>query len=606
MKRITAILILTFICHFNPLYSQTKTPYEKKKEEIAIKYLKKMGVSISEINRVKEADKSGLLLLLLIGEKFEAYQYSHGMESLVLMSEWEKEYKAAESLKNEEDFRRELEIAEKAEREKEAKRQKYQEERRLEEQKREEQRIAEEKRREEEYQKALIQYSDLQGIKNNIASQFSDWAKKSEFETEGDYLLRMKNKWNFIDSLTFKYASGKVATLFGQYSNYNGQYSIELKSYNADKNLYPIVLIGEFDKSRLGNVKLTLNDTLNVDVELAKRIRNIAYRDDYSESYIIQTFQNDKVKFSKNINEWMITSKGYFFPKSYTFFDEYTHANKHVQTQVNKLVLKTDELGLQRYFPTDYSINIEKIWVKELEKERNKVINQAAKYFAENKFEQAKKLYVEANSMKYTEDVKTKIAEIENRIIEIKQNELIKSADQFEKSGKISNSIEKLEEANKLKFRNDLVGRIDGLKKNRELAFTNHKILDSLYSIAQSENIKLFNGVVNPSSLDLVKSGYGQKYLDCKSKITDKVNSSWSSISKSNAELSKNRNREVWNDKSQELMQQVNDFRIELSENRNFESNIYRALMGNDKKYLKIFKENNLDDIIDFINSNSN
>ncbi len=606
MKRITAILLLTFVCHFNPLFSQTKTPYEKKKEEISIKYLKKMGVSVSEINRAKNADESGLLLLLLIGEKVEAYQYSHGLESLVLMREWEKELKAAESLKNEEDFRREREKSEKEERERIAKREKYEAEKRIEEQRREEQRLAEEQRREEEYQRALVKYSDLQEIKNNIYTEFSEWAHKSEFETESEYDMRMKDKGKIIDSIAYRFVSGKVSTLYGQYSNYNGEYSIELKNYDAENHSYPIVLIGEFDKSRLGNVKLALNDTLLVDVQLAKRIKQIAYKDDYSESFIIRTFQNDKVEFSKSISKWMITSKGYFFPYSYTFFDEYTHTNKIVQTPVNKLIINTNSLGLQEFFPSDYNIDIEKLWIKEREIERNKLIKQADRLYNENKLDQAKKLFVEANEMKYTDEVKTKITEIENKLIEIKQNELIKSAENYERSGKLTNSIEKLEEANKLKTRSELITKIDALKKERLTAMTNHKNLDSLFTLAQSEKLKLFNDIVTPSSLDEIKNGYGQKYLDCKSAIATKINSLWSKISSINSEINRNRNQEVWNDKSEELLQKLNEFRNELSKNSNFEINVQKAIMEKDKKYLKIFKNENIDQIIDFINSKTN
>lgn len=601
MKRITAILILTFVCLFNTLYSQTKTPYEKKKEEIFIKYLKKMGVSTSEINRAKSADESGMLLLLLVGEKVQQYQYDHPMESLVLISEWEKETKAAEKLKGEADFQKEREKKEKEANEKIARQEKYEQEKLLEEQKREEQRLAQEKKEEEEYQKALIQFSDLQIIKNQIESQFKVWATKGEFETNIDYENRLNNKKTVLDSIAYRLVSGQVATLFGQYSGYNGEYSIILKEYDVDKQQYPIVLLGEFERDRLGNVKLSMEDTLLVETEIAKKIKKLAWKDDYTNQYVISTFHNSDVKLSKNLSDWIISQRGYFFPKSYTFFEKYTHTRKISSTSANNITFKTNDLGLSSYFPENYSIEIDKSWIKEREIERDILIKKAEKLFSENKFEQSKKLFNDANFLRYSQDVQLKILDIEDKLIEIKQNEIIKTADQLEKSGKISNSIEKLEEANKLKNRSDLSTKIDALKKDRDLALNNHKILDSLFTLAQTEKLEIFKDIVTPSALDEVKKGYGQKFLDCKSVISTKINSLWTVVSNSNTENNRNRNREVWNDKTQELMQKIIEFRNELSKNSNFEISVQKALMEKDKKFLKIFKEEDVNSIIETI-----
>lgn len=601
MKKITVILILTFLCLFNTSYSQTKTPYEKKKEEISIKYLKKMGVSTSDINRAKSADESGMLLLLLIAEKVQQYQYSHPMESLVLMAEWEKETKAAEKLKVEADYQKEREKKEKEAQEKIARQEKYEQEKLLEEQKREEQRLAKEKKQEEEYQKALIQFSDLQKIKNEIVSQFTVWVTKGEFETNIDYENRLINKKTVIDSIAYRLVSGQVASLFGQYSGYNGEYSIILKEYDVDKQLYPILLLGEFERDRLGNVRLSMEDTLLVDTEIAKRIKKLARKDDYTNQYVISTFNNSDVKLSKNLSDWIISQKGYFFPKSYTFFEKYTHTRKISSTLANKLTFKTNDLGLSSYFSENYSIEIDRSWIKERELERDVLIKKAERLYSENKLEQSKKVFDDANFLRYSEDVQLKILDIEDKLIEIKQNELIKTADQLQKSGKISNSIEKLEEANKLKNRSDLSTKIDLLKKDRDLALKNHNILDSLFLLAQTEKIEIFKDNVTLSALDEVKKGYSHKYLDCKTVFTTKINTLWTVVSNTHTEINRNRNREVWNDKSQELLQKINELRNELNKISNFEMNIQKAVKEEDKKYLKILKEEDVNIIIETV-----
>lgn len=604
IKQISALLIFILFCNINIGFSQTKTPYEKKKEEIAIKYLKKMGVSTAEINRAKNADASGMLLLLLITEKLQTYQYSHGMEALVLMSEWEKEAKAAEKLKGEEDFRREREKKEKEEQEKIARREKYEQEKLLEEQKREEQRLAEETKREEEYQKALIQFSDLQQIKNEISSQFIAWATKGEFETNVDYQNRMVIKKSVIDSITYRLVSGQVATLFGQYSGYNGEYSIVLKDYDVDKQLYPILLIGEFERDRLGNVRLSMEDTLIVETEIAKRIKKIAWKDDYSNQYVISTFHNSDVKLSKNLNDWIISQKGYFFPKSYTFFDQYTHTRKLPSTSANNLTFKTNDLGLGSYFPENYSIEIDRFWIKERESQRNELIKKAEKLFSENNLEQSKKIFIEANTLRATEDIKLKIVDIENKLIEIKQNELVKTAEQYQKSGRISNSIEKFEEANRLKPKTEIATKINDLKRLRTDALANHSQLDSLYSLAGSEKMKLFNDIVVLNDLDEIKKGFGENYLACKTLLTTNTNSDWTSIINSFNEINKNRNREVWDEKSNQLLARIIQFRTELNRNSNFELRIQKALLAKDKKFLKILKDDDSNKIIDFVLTN--
>jgi hypothetical protein len=659
MKRITAILILTFICLYNTSFAQTKTLYEKKKEEISIKYLKKMGVSVSEINRAKTADESGLLLLLLVAEKVQAYQYSHGMESLVLMSEWEKEVKAAEKLKGEADFKKERDKKLKDEQIAKAKQEQYQKEKLLEEKNRESERIAKENAQEKQYQEALIKNSDFQEIKSEIKSKFEEWASKGEFETQSEYEMRLQNKKIIIDSIAFHLFSNKVTTIFGEYSNYNGEYSIKLKEYNIDKKLYPITLKGYFYKDGIGNVNLEINDTLNVDVNMAKKIKNIARQEDYSGEYEIGVFQNENVKFSKNMNDWQITKKGYFFPKTYTFFNQFKHTMKDVSTSVNEVKIQTNELGLSNYFSTDYSIDIDKYWIKKMENERTAILIKAERFLAENKFEQAKNLFIEANNLRFTEDVKNKLQDVDIKIIELKRNELIKSAEQYESNGnisnsieklekskelfseanklkfsesikmkivdvenkiivikqielvksaehyenlgKISNSIEKLQEANKLKVRTDLSAKIDGLIKNRDMALTNHRIMDSLLTIAESEKLNLFNDIISTSSLDEIKKGYGQKYLDCQSLITSKINSLWMVVSNTINDVNRNRNREIWTDKYQELLLKINEFRNEVSKHANFQINIQKAILEKNKKDLKILKEDDINVIIETV-----
>lgn len=256
----------------------------------------------------------------------------------------------------------------------------------------------------------------------------------------------------------------------------------------------------------------------------------------------------------------------------------------------------------------DIKLKIEEIDLKIIERKRKELITSAEQFLIDGtamssveKLEKSKELFNQANKLKFIENDQFKILEIEEKIIKIKQNALIELAEQNQKSGKMSKSIENLEDAQKLKQRNDLMIKIQELKKDRFTAISNHQKLDSLFTLVQSEKLKLFNEIVTSSSLDDIKNGYGLKYLDCKTAIVTKIDSLWSEISNNNSEINRNRNLEVWDDKSEEFIQKLNEFRNELGKNSNFEINVQKALLVKDKKYLKIFKEDNVNVIIDVI-----
>ena len=65
--------------------------------------------------------------------------------------------------------------------------------------------------------------------------------------------------------------------------------------------------------------------------------------------------------------------------------------------------------------------------------------------------------------------------------------------------------------------------------------------------------------------------------------------------------MERNRKREVWNDESQVFIQKINEFRNELNKNSKFEIAVQKALIEKDKKYLKIFKEDDVNTIIETV-----
>lgn len=637
MKSITAILLLTIICLYNISYSQTKTPYEKKVDQIMTEMCKAIGVENSLIQMaVKLNDWDIVRTSQDLAFKSKMLDKN---ELLVIVLATEQKLKDAEKLKTEVDFKKE--------KEKEAK---------------------EKQQKVQQLSNNLIRFSDLTKLKSEIKVEFLKWVKKGEFETNSEYQTRTKNKELVIDSISFEFISRRLNSLAQKdcINTDDVPYYIELLNYDADKQMYNVDFVC---RSHTGfpycgtyqNYDERFSGMLNLNTENAKKIKQLSQKDRFytnSDADIIW-FCNHEISYSKKISDWLISSNGYLFPRKYDILNETIEISNQKSTPLNNLTINTSDLELTEYFNSNHIINIGNINSRKLQLEREKLIKLAERHIAGNylelalenykeayliqstediklkideielkiierkrkelitsaeqflidgtamnsveKLEKSKELFIHANKLKFIENDQFKILEIEEKIINIKQIELIKLAEQNQKSGKISKSIENLEDAQKLKQRNDLMTKIDLLKKDLDFALSQHKYLDSIFLLAQKEKLKLFNDLVNISELDEIKNGYGQKYLDCKSVITTKINTLWTIVSNSNNEFNRNRNREVWNDKSQELMQKNIEFRNELSKSSNFEINVQKALLVKDKKYLKIFKEDDLNIIVETI-----
>ncbi len=679
---------MTFVCLFNTSYSQSKTQYEKKVDQIMIEMCNAIGVDNSLLQSAITLNDWDIV------RTSQDFAFKCKMldrnQMLVIFSATEQKLKDAEKLKNEEDFRKEKE-------------------------KKEKERLL----KEQQLEKELKMFSDLEIVKKEIQTEFKKWIKKDEFETLVEYNSKISNKVKKIDSIAYESVFKRINSLNCEYSK--NRFFVELKNYDSERKIYQISLVHKvYYGGTFQNKIASIDDTLIIDIDLAKRIKenSIKGRLDWegSNGYILE-FCRDSRFFSNEINNWAISKSGFFYPITYNLLKEYTHTSKVFETPIIKMTINTNDLGLQEYFTQNHIISFETFIKRNIELKINSLISQAESLITENKFENALKLFrevyqfqqteevknkileleikiieknqneliksaeqferdgnmsnsidklqkakelfleanklkfsdiiqskileiesniienkqnelfksaeelerdgnisnsidklqkakellIEANKLKQTEIIQSKILEIENIIIEKKQIELLKLAEQFEKLGRISNTIEKLQEANILKIRADISSKIDELIKNRNLAITNHKIMDSLFIIAQSEQSHLFNDIISTSSLEEIKKGYGQKYLDCKTTIISKINSMWTTVSNVNTEINRNRNREVWNDKSQELMQKIIEFRNELIKNSNFEVIIQKALIEKDKKYLKIFKEEDVNIIIETI-----
>lgn len=589
MKQFLIAFILLFIVQFNFLYSQAqyKTPYEKKKEEIAIKFLKKMGVSVNEINKAKNADPTGLLLLLLIGEKVQIYQYTHGLEVLVLTSQLEKELENAKKLKNQEDYRREQLKIKKAQDKEIEKNEKFKQQQLIEEWQTKQRKINEEKEAEKEAEIQLIKDSDIELLKSEISNSFIEWAKKGEFETSNEYSYRLNSKQNIIDSLCFFGVNDLIKTRFNANGNSQDYYSLDLNSYNADNKLYYVQLTLNRGWDTQDNLSVvSLNDTIQIDIPQAKKIMS----------------NNDFQIFSSDLDQWIVNEKGYLFPKSYLLLNgEIKREMVKSFKTADKITFSSTDLNLNQYFNEEYISNNSKYLNIILNRKRNKIIIEAEKLFQKGELQEALNYYSKANRLKQSDKIDRKIKDIQNQINELKAVELVKKATQFNLDGQITKSLITYEEVQKLGTSIDVSSKIKDLQKTLIESNEYHKKLDSLYILSGINKTYVFKDVVKPEELSKFKRKYADKYELCKNYILSNVNNDWLEIQKKYNEINQNRNKEVFDTYSRDLLNQINIFQTKINDYSFFETRIHDAIVNQDKKYLKILKTDDLKTIIESV-----
>lgn len=627
MKKLLFCLVFIIICFANNLNAQVKTPYEKKQEEITLKYLKKMGVSISEIDRAKKADATGLTLMLLLADRLQQYQYTHGMESILLMNEWKKEIESSEKLKNEEDFRRERVKQEEEEKKIKAHQEKYEEQKRLEAKQREENRLAE-----------IYNNSDYVAIKFQIKREFEDWILKGEFEKTIDYENRLLKKESVLDSIAY---FSIQSFIFNSIENMYEK-PVSLENYNADGEFYPIKITFNYNSTM---------DSLSVPIKDAASFKS-NLENEYSSNW------QEIFNFYSELRNWVFLNNN-FYPKKYHLNRQKQFANLP-KAGTKELEFTTEDLSLSKYFNPPYNFNaviyekkldqkraeLRKLDYKKFlddskkyedqgnlenaletvnialkqfsdstqlikkadnlnfqinEKKRDNFIREGDQNFTSRNFGKAKNLFDKANEIRYSEDIKLKIDNVNYKLNEIKREALLLQAQDLKSLGMLTKSIETYNEANKIRQTQDITSIISEIEKSRSAALKNHYTLDSLFKLLTSDDYELFKDLVKPSQLDLIKEGYGWRYSSCETTLYKKLGAIWNPLSNEFESYSSNRNKEIWNDGLQSLLDNMIKFDQTFTIYKLFEQRIYKALLDADKKYLKVLKQNDDNEIIETV-----
>ena len=177
MKIIKSLLILTCVLFFNLSFSQQKTPYQNKIDQIHTEYFRALHIDESLILIAK---KSNDWSIITKSQEFSYAVHSLNKNVIVTMTlALEAKIKDAAKLKNATDFKNDT-----------IKKEKEENDLKLIELKKKEALVVEENR----LKKIKFENSDYNNLNINIKSEFSKWLEKSEFEKKETYINRVQNK----------------------------------------------------------------------------------------------------------------------------------------------------------------------------------------------------------------------------------------------------------------------------------------------------------------------------------------------------------------------------------------------------------------------------
>ena len=311
------------LCIAPSVFGQQKTAYQTRKIAIENKYLQQLGVPLSDITQLRK--KGSIFIDILFAEKLKLYGKIKGSsQQMALISRITDELRAAEKLKTAAEIKAEKDKNQQYKNEEEAKR--IQKEN-----------LVKEKAK------------DIPHIKNDIKEKFSEWAKKGEFESNKEHFER-------IQSERAKKLHKVITDCLAERLDYNRAYhygiKIELDTYNADEEIYPVTInkIYRYDSE---NFKFSVKNNIPFEREEAiefKKIINTQYGWRPSISFLEEDpdnwFVKDGFLFPINMKDGnrliKISDKG-----NYPLFSEY--------------VFNTNDLGLSEYFPENYTFTLKKV-----------------------------------------------------------------------------------------------------------------------------------------------------------------------------------------------------------------------------------------------------
>lgn len=184
---------------------------------------------------------------------------------------------------------------------------------------------------------------DIPYIKNDIKNKFLKWAKKGEFESSKEYFERIQNER--VEKL-HQVITDCLAKRLDE-NGRDGYYriKIELDTYNADEEIYPITI----NKIYYGGKGFKFSVKNNIPFEREEAIRFKRVIDDWEGCYDF---------FPKEGSNWFVKD-GFLVPINIEYMDRLIKiSDKGNYPLFSEYVFNTNDLGLSEYFPENYTFTL--------------------------------------------------------------------------------------------------------------------------------------------------------------------------------------------------------------------------------------------------------
>lgn len=571
MNKYILTLFVILFCHYSIVLCQTKTPYQKKQNQIMTEMCKAIGVNNSLIQMAINLNDWDIV------KTSQDLAFKSRMmdknELLIIIFATDKKLKDAEKLKNDIDFKRDAE-----------KKAKEVNTKKIEEQKKQKQIQIIEDRKIEEEKNNLYEKSDYFQIINQIKTNFSKWLLKGEFEKSEEYNIRLENReiifLDFCNEAVLKQIERKseFQSEDDYYENKNNlENSFELFEYNADKEYFPF-------KWTYKNI--TFSDSIFVplkdapDFKKETNYKNIHLSNKRSDYCLIENYIYSRKILIDNLND----------KNKIEISLDFNINPKRIEFNTNDIQLKNYVFETLKFDFEGYKSLKSEILIKNAEKIENT-----------GNYQEALKLYV--NILEFDKNsklAKYKISQITESINEINRAEFINNAETLYNNGLLSQSREKYIEAIRIRSSEDInkiIFEIDKIITESDIK--NNEILNAHNINSSNNEISVSSKII--TDLVNIRKIYGIKYKSCIDAINLELNSKWLKLNDDYNLFIKNNNKEIWTIKNQELLEKLILFNQEYNKYKLFEDNIFKALRNEDKKYLKILKEDSEKIIIETV-----
>lgn len=432
-------------------------------------------------------------------------------------------------------------------------------------------------------QKQDFNNSDVGLMTEQIKSEFEKWLSKGEFEKSEEHKIRLElRELKFLEiceAVVQQTLSKEVEYVSGEnwYGDNSGKESFVLYEYNADKELFPFYFRYK---------QIEFYDTIFVPFSDAKEFKD---QTDYF-----------SISYPKKRKDYVF-SNYYLYPSIIIF--QNVEGKTPIEVPLNffenplPIQFNTNDLKISNYNFEEMSFDFSTYKIR-----KSEILLKKAQSMEENEdLETALSLYSKLLEFEKNSVIaKTKIESITQTLNERKRKVLCEKAQELYDKGKLSESKKLYVDANSIRHSSE----IDELIKNIETTIIESKKKhDELKK--QIGTISINNSLAKQTNLydDLEKMnrGYGERYNTCVDSINSELSTKKSAIDFQYKEFQVNQNIEIWTDVNQKLLELTNSFVIEYESYKKFETSIFIAIQNEDKKYLKILKDDDIRNIIETV-----